>query len=538
MSTPQIIDEHHRVQAARALRVGCTAILKADGEPRPIIAVDVDGILTRSATDSETPRPENIAKVNALVRSGKYLVVLYTARPEDDRTVTERWLAKHGVRHHRLVMDKMVYDLLVDDKAMPDFPGTSLSDHGTLAYIREPSNSVPGVQKSQDVEQLVVPLDLDVEKGLKGRAGLHEELVTVHPKKGTAFRSHRWKGEGGAKGALPDHAAFQSAPWQRAAAAGFRLAKLPDGTWYGHVGEGKFVDAKGEEAKLSGEQTIAFRRIKQDYRKWAFVSPDNPKYGSVWLSNPKPGAYKWQYGYTRSGDLDRHVLKTEAVTDMVRDARAVSQKVLGDAKAGNEAALVLAVVQETGMRISDEDEKSAAGAFGATSMQLRHMTVQGSSVRFRFPTKSHQESTYTIDAAPAWLVRRLQERKAGKPGTARVFNISASSVRDVYMKRDTSPAKLGRFHPHHFRALKATELANRFFQAAIRGGLPEAVQEARALVKRVCEQVSVKIEGEARWANTARETYIVPRVWAPLEKKFGIKFVNWTKALEGQKKGK
>jgi len=92
-----------------------------------LIAVDIDGILTNEIVGwdytKRTPRKGNIGIVNGLLKQG-HVVVLYTARYEIDRAVTIDWLNKYGVQYSDLVMGKLQYDILVDDKAASDFNDT------------------------------------------------------------------------------------------------------------------------------------------------------------------------------------------------------------------------------------------------------------------------------------------------------------------------------------------------------------------------------------------------------------------------------
>jgi uncharacterized HAD superfamily protein len=86
-----------------------------------IIAVDIDGILTIEAEGegydykSRTPNQSNIEIVNKLYE--KHTIILYTARFVEDEKVTKDWLFKNRVKYHRLVLGKLYYDYIVDDKA-------------------------------------------------------------------------------------------------------------------------------------------------------------------------------------------------------------------------------------------------------------------------------------------------------------------------------------------------------------------------------------------------------------------------------------
>ena len=84
------------------------------------IAVDIDGILTLEKEGHDyaqrTPNLENISLINKLYEQGN-IIILWTARFRRDRRITKHWLSQHAVSYHKLIMRKLQYDVLIDDKA-------------------------------------------------------------------------------------------------------------------------------------------------------------------------------------------------------------------------------------------------------------------------------------------------------------------------------------------------------------------------------------------------------------------------------------
>lgn len=73
-------------------------------------AIDIDGVLCNSKGK----------KINALENfnlSEKYKV-LYTSRLECDRKITERWLKENSIKYDALIMNKLPYSKLIDDRAI------------------------------------------------------------------------------------------------------------------------------------------------------------------------------------------------------------------------------------------------------------------------------------------------------------------------------------------------------------------------------------------------------------------------------------
>lgn len=96
--------------------------LRMYGDGRRVMAVDIDGVVTVEPDGREyatrTPASEAIAVLRDAFASNHSWVVLHTARDESDRTVTVEWLARHGVPHHALLMNKPPADIRVDDRTV------------------------------------------------------------------------------------------------------------------------------------------------------------------------------------------------------------------------------------------------------------------------------------------------------------------------------------------------------------------------------------------------------------------------------------
>ena len=86
-----------------------------------IYAVDIDGTLCVERNewwhyDIAIPIQEAVNKINTLFNQD-HIIILHTARFGDDREVTEKWLDKHKVRYHKLIMDKPRADIYIDNAA-------------------------------------------------------------------------------------------------------------------------------------------------------------------------------------------------------------------------------------------------------------------------------------------------------------------------------------------------------------------------------------------------------------------------------------
>jgi len=85
------------------------------------IAVDIDGVLTEEIDGwgeeiywERTPVKTNIRCLWTLKQQG-HKIILFTARHEEDRRVTIKWLKKHNVVYDNIIFGKPHYDYIVDD---------------------------------------------------------------------------------------------------------------------------------------------------------------------------------------------------------------------------------------------------------------------------------------------------------------------------------------------------------------------------------------------------------------------------------------
>ena len=109
---------------------------------RTTIAIDIDGVLTNETKGvpyaKRTPNLDNIDRVEKLYRLG-YRIILFTSRFERDRRLTQRWLAYHKVPYHKLVMSKLRFTFIWDDKA--------ISEHSIDTLIRREESYGTGNDK-------------------------------------------------------------------------------------------------------------------------------------------------------------------------------------------------------------------------------------------------------------------------------------------------------------------------------------------------------------------------------------------------------
>ena len=84
---------------------------------KKITAIDIDGVLCEEKNvpyENRNAIKENIEKIN----DTQGYKILYTARLEQDRKTTVDWLLKNNVKYDALIMNKLPYNKLIDDRSV------------------------------------------------------------------------------------------------------------------------------------------------------------------------------------------------------------------------------------------------------------------------------------------------------------------------------------------------------------------------------------------------------------------------------------
>ena len=79
--------------------------------------IDIDGVICEESKPYKDCEPELkvINKINQLYNNGSR-IVLFTSRWKKDRSITLKWLRKHKVKFHKLILGKPSGDYYIDDK--------------------------------------------------------------------------------------------------------------------------------------------------------------------------------------------------------------------------------------------------------------------------------------------------------------------------------------------------------------------------------------------------------------------------------------
>jgi DNA topoisomerase-1 len=283
----------------------------------------------------------------------------------------------------------------------------------------------------------------------------------------------------------------------------------------GGEGSGNFGHA-GRPGEVGGSVTVGFTAASPAERKALGIPP-------AWTDvriNPDPkGALqavgrdvkgRQQYRYSAKHSEEAAAEKFERMKAFEQALPGIRREIMRDVKSldpgTREAAAVMHLIDKTGLRIGSNSETLAdKKAYGASTLERRHVSVEGDRVSFDFVGKKGVDIRKTVQDAE--LARDLRARSAGKGPTDRLFSASDNQTRE-YMNGIAKD-----FSPKDFRTRHATAMALELVRAR---SVPKTQKEFKAARKEVGERVAAYL---GNTSTVALKSYIAPVVFAKWEAK-------------------
>ena len=173
----------------------------------------------------------------------------------------------------------------------------------------------------------------------------------------------------------------------------------------------------------------------------------------------------------------------------------------------NEAASALAVIASTGIRPGSEtDTKAEKQAYGATTLEGRHVVQKSGEVRLQFTGK--KGVSLDIPVRDPAVAKLLIQRKKAAGSSGKLFNVDAKALLEYTKTLDG-----GGFKTKDFRTALGTKTA---MEEMTRFPTPKTDKEYRKSVMAVAKVVSEKL------GNTpviALQSYIAPAVFSKWQTK-------------------
>ena len=165
------------------------------------------------------------------------------------------------------------------------------------------------------------------------------------------------------------------------------------------------------------------------------------------------------------------------------------------------ASAAVLLIAQTGLRPGSDDSAEEEEHYGATTMEVRHVSFDGESARIKYIGKAGKENVAQV--TDPVLVEALQSYTSGKQRNDRVFDVSRSAIADA------APAGV---KLKDFRTAVATTLAEQELDTFTFEPTGDAKKDARAvcgILKAVSTTVSKRLNNTPAMA---RKSYIAPQI--------------------------
>ena len=248
-----------------------------------------------------------------------------------------------------------------------------------------------------------------------------------------------------------------------------------------------------------------------------------PAWTDVWIA-PRPDAHlqvtgkdargRKQYRYHERWTACRDEVKYASLIDFARALPRLRRTIdadLGLRGLGREKVLatVVRLLDTTMIRVGNAAYARDNGSFGLTTFRDRHVSIAGSTLRFRFKGKSGKEWRLKVtDRRVARIVKGAQDL----PGQHLFQYLDGDGARRSVASQDVNAyiasATDGPFTSKHFRTWGGTVRAASLFAAT---ELPTTRRDLARTTNAVVDQVAARL-GNTR--SVCRKCYVHPQVFA------------------------
>lgn len=271
-------------------------------------------------------------------------------------------------------------------------------------------------------------------------------------------------------------------------------------TDYVRTDAGKWL-LRGEEVINEKELVRLNRmRIPPAWRKVVVAADEKIKIQAIGLDN----AGRWQYRYSEEHITKAARQKFDRLKLFNRDMPDIRKKIKIGMVNKDSRAFLLELENRTAIRAGSlRDFKAKKKAYGLTTLQFEHVTIEGDKIILDFVAKEGLPAHYELTDKK--LAIWLKKRKAGTVVGERLFPDISSTRLNSYIKE---LAKGKEYTIKDFRTYHGTRIA--FEELSEYRGAVLSVKEKREIVKEVVEKVSSFLRNTPAMA---KKSYIDPMVW-------------------------
>ena len=226
----------------------------------------------------------------------------------------------------------------------------------------------------------------------------------------------------------------------------------------------------------------------------------NPKGGMLVKGRDAKG--EWQYLYSDEHKAKKSESKFARVGELNQKYGEIVKQNMENLRAKKEEAVVLHLIMQTGIRPGDEDDhKAKVKAYGATTLEGRHVEVKGDKVLLHFIGKKGVELKIPVEDSN--IAKTLIERKKKAGDSGQIFKTDSNKL-----LKYTDTLDGGGFLTKDFRTLLGTKTATELVKSSKQ--TPKDDKEYQKMIMGVAKVVSQKL---GNTPAVALKSYIHPAVF-------------------------
>jgi len=214
-------------------------------------------------------------------------------------------------------------------------------------------------------------------------------------------------------------------------------------------------------------------------------------------------AGRWQYRYSQAHIDAAKRKKFVRLKNFRKDISSIEQRIANGMREGDARAYLLQLENKTAIRIgTDRDFKAKKKAYGLTTLESRHVQIDGSNITLKFTAKEGIPAEYKIQdpKLAKWLTGRKKEIGLNE----KLFPDVPANTLNGYLKEISGKS----YTVKDFRTYHGTRIA--FEELKKYAGKTLTNKEKKEVIKGVCEKVSQFLKNTP---TMAKNSYIDPMVW-------------------------
>lgn len=260
------------------------------------------------------------------------------------------------------------------------------------------------------------------------------------------------------------------------------------------------------------------------------VNPDydDPRQAVGYFLNPQTSEIgKAKYFFSDSKQSENYAKKFNTLKKFDAIKKDLEKQAFADALDGNPAAAVVALMNETAIRVGDGGKggRSESG-IGCCDLRVKHVKVRGDSVRLTFTGKSGVPFDNTYKSAKLAAIVRgfLMEGDTQKGKEDSLFGTTDDTVR-AYMRKVVGSDVAKDLKPHQFRYWHGTRIATELVNKLSKSNMKKA--DVLEIKRQVCEEASKFLNNTPA---VCFQKYIDPAVWQFIPENIPFALPKLTKA--------